>query len=541
MVDDSIWSAAVPYVQDGDPVRANVTNAPTQVLADRTAALKTMLDAIEAGQQLQLRDAPLSADVSVGQVVFFDASGLVHDEALAKWKSLNDGQVEATPAPEAIYTGIVTGKTSAYVGDILINGFTALDSTAMTNLFGTASPEQGIYYLSMLTPGTVTLTPPAMRVRVLQYLGGGLIQVYPPQHEPVTHTHREYRLDHTDWLVASSFSTAPEGAVFGFDLSSPAAQAQNVAEALLPTVGEASFRWLYADDDTSSSQQPCDLGGLHVDERFIDKDENGIWWFDNAAPECDIAMDVVSADVHGLSLIYAIANGSPESLDISSYNGVVTIRIKPFGTDDDVSYDYQVVKGISNWNLEKGPVVGSLVIGRGLRASSPAGQIPSGGLVGNVTLELTMFHDMLIEAAIQNLNNAATSVDDPHVITLFPAGRTSSVSCRITLPDLGSVAYKAKIFAQFLSPGPSQAAPVISTIVQSPEPAAAGVTPVSVGPSTFPAFPGTISAGNFYYVESVLELDLEAYSRGVISYTLEAATPSPALRMINTGIRLYLP
>lgn len=541
MADESIWTAGVPYVQDGEAVRASVTNRPTRVLADRTAALKTILDAIEAGQQLQLRDAPLSDGVSVGQVVFFDAQTLVHQKALAKWKSLSDGQTEATPAPEAIYTGVVTAKGSAYTGDILVNGFAGLDETARINLFGTANPDPGIYFLSMLSAGTVSNVPPAMRVRVLQYMGGGIVQVYPPQHEPITHTHRDYRLDKSDWLVAASFSTAPDGAVWGYDLSSADAQAQNVAEALLPTVGEASFRWLYGEEGVSSSAQPCDLGGLHVDERFVQKDENGIWWFDNPKPDCDMAMEVVSADVKGLSLVTAIANGSPESLEITSFNGVVTIKVKSFGVDDDVDYSHEVVKGIDNWLLKKGPVVGAIKLGRGMTGSSPQGALADGSLIGKVSLELTMFHNMLIEAAIQNLNNASTTTEDPHVITLFPNNRTSSVSCRLTLPDLGGSAYKAKIFAQFLSPGSSQAPPTIPSIVQSPQPAAAGVTPVSVGPSTFPNFPSSILAGNFYYVESAIELDLEAYSRGVISYTLEAATPNPALRMINTGIRLYLP
>lgn len=542
MADESIWNAGVPYVEDGEAVRASVTNRPTQVLADRTAALKAIVDTIEAGEQLRLRDAPLSEGVSVGQVVYFNADSLVHEQALAQWMSLNDGQTEATPAPEAIYSGVVTGKTSAYVGDILINGFSGLDSTALMNLFGTTNPDQGIYYLSMMNGGMVTKVPPAMRVRVLQYMGGGVLQVYPPQHEPITHTHRDYRLDSADWLVAAGFSESPTGAVYGYNLTSPDAQAQNVTEALLPTVGEASFRWLYADDDdTSSSQQPCDLGGLHVDERFVQKDENGIWWFDNSQPECDMSMEVVSADVKGLSLITAIANGSPESLAVASFNGVVTLTIKPFGIDDDVSYDHEVVKGIDNWLLKKGPVASSILVGRGLSGSSPQGALKGGGWVGNVSLELTAFHNMLIEAAIQNLNNASTTVEDPHVITLFPNTRTSSVSCRITLPDLGNVTYKARIFAQFLNPGSSQNPPILTDVVQSPEPSAAGVTPVSAGPSTFPAFPSGIDAGDFYYVESDAELDLTAYSRGVISFTLEAATPNPALRMINTGIRLYLP
>jgi hypothetical protein len=542
MADDSIWNAGIPYVADGDPVRANVTNAPTQVLADRTAALKSLVDAIEAGEQLQLRDAPLAEGILAGQVVYFNNVDLVHEKALAQWMSLTDGQTEATPAPEAVYSGIITGKTSDRVGDILIQGYTALDSSGLTNLFGTPTPEAGFYYLSMLVPGTVEMDQPAMRVRVLQYMGGGVVQVYSPQHEPITHTHRDYRLDNGDWLISASFdpTLVPDGAVYGYNLAAADAVAQNVTDALLPTVGEASFTWLYHDEEGSSSSMPCDLGGKHVDETFVSKDENGIWWYDNALPECDIQMDVVSADTHGLSLITAIANGSPEALTIAEYNGVVTIGVNPFPSDNDEE-GYLAVKDIRNWRLKRGPVVGSLLIGRGLRGSSVIPALSSGGLVGDVSIELTQFYNQMIDAAIQNLNNAVTSVEDPHVITLFPSTRTSSVSCRVVIPELGGLEYKAKIFAQFLSPGASQVPPAISTIEQIPTPSAAGVTPVSAGVSTFPAFPSSVVAGNVYLVESVVELDLDGYSRGIIAYTLEAATPSPELRMINTGIRLYLP
>jgi hypothetical protein len=74
--DPSIWTRSVPQVNDGDPVNAAVTNAPTQVLADRTAALKVMLDAIEAGEQVVLRNAPLAESVSVGEVVYFNTDSL---------------------------------------------------------------------------------------------------------------------------------------------------------------------------------------------------------------------------------------------------------------------------------------------------------------------------------------------------------------------------------------------------------------------------------------------------------------------------------
>ena len=540
MADESIWQG-VPYVQDGDPVRASVTNAPTQVLAERTTALKTILDAIEAGNQLQLRSAPLAAGILVGQVVYFKASTLVHEKSAAKWLSVDDQQVEATPAPEAVYSGIVISKTSDRTGDILINGYHQLDATGLTNLFGTATPDRGFYYLSMLTAGTVQSTSPAMRVRVLQYMGDGVLQVYPPSSEPVTHTHRDYRLHDTAWLLASSIPGAPAGATYGYNFAAVDSQEQFLGECLLPTVGKPSFRWLYHDDASSSSSSSStdsyDQGGLHVDETLIVLDGNGIWWFGYAPPDSDMSMELVSADVKGLSFISAIANATPSSIRITSSNGVVTIGLRQWDAIADATDTHIVVKHVDPVNGKEytGPVVSKLLSGSGITMSSPEGDGR-----GKVTIELTQWHDMLIDASIQNLNNSITSVEDPHVIVLFPNSRTSQVTCRAVLPNLGTTSFKAKIFANFLSPGPSQAPPTISNAVLVPTPTAAGVTPAAPVATTFPNIPSSVLAGNIYLVESVAEFNLDGYSRGIFSYTLEAITPSPELRMINTGIRLYL-
>jgi len=534
--DESIWTQSVPFVSDGDPVNAAITNAPTQVLADRTASLKRIVDAIEAGEQLVFRDAPLAESISTGTVVYYDPDALVHDKATAQWRSLSEGGTELYPADSAIYVGVVTAKSADRVGDILINGFAVLDTSATTNLFGTASPSAGTYYLSMTSPGTVELDPPAMRVRTLYASDGGVIRVFPPQHEPITHTHRSYRLRTDDWDAAGSFdaSLVPDGAQYGYDLTATSSIEQNVGDALLPTVGDPSFVYLYhADTAEGSSTAACDLGGLHVDETSVVLDENGIWWNDFAAPECDIEMVVTSADSHGISIITALRSLSPNALSVAESNGLVSLTILEMEEASDTE-GHIVVKEIADHVQKRGPVVSSVSVGIGLTRSSPQGDG-----VGDVTVEVELFNDLMLQADTQNLNNSITTVEGVQVLTLFPSNRTSSASYRVVLPNLGDVSYSMKVFAQFLAPGASQTPPDISVSLL-PTPDVAGVTPTAEAADTFPAFPSSISSTDVYYVESAGSYDLTGYSRGAVSYSLAAATPDPAYRLLNTGIRLFL-
>lgn len=534
--DESIWTQSVPFVSDGDPVNAAITNAPTQVLADRTGALKRIVDSIEAGEQLVLRDAPLAESINTGTVVFFDPDALVHDKALAQWRSLSEGGTELYPADTAIYVGVVTSKSADRVGDVLINGFAYLDASATTNLFGTSSPESGTYYLSMTSPGTVEMDPPAMRVRVLYASTSGVVRVFPPQHEPITHTHRSYRLRRDDWSESGTFdaSLVPAGATYGYDLTAPSSIEQNIGDSLLPTVGDPSFVYLYhLDTDESSSTAACDLGGLHVDETAISLDENGLWWNDFAAPDCDIEMVVTSADSHGISIITALRSLSPNALSVSESNGIVSLTILDMPESSDAE-GHIVVKEIENYVQKRGPVVSSFNVGQGLTRTSPQG---SG--VGDITLEIELFNDLMLQAESQNLNNSITSVDGVNVITLFPSNRASSASYRVVLPNLGDISYSMKVFAQFLAPGTSQTPPDIS-ISLIPTPSTSGVTPTAAAADVFPAFPASITSTDVYYVESSGTYDLTGYSRGVVSYELSADTPSPAYRLLNTGLRLFL-
>jgi hypothetical protein len=275
------------------------------------------------------------------------------------------------------------------------------------------------------------------------------------------------------------------------------------------------------------------LSGLHVEEALILSDANGIWWFDGSAPGEDISMTVTSADTKGEALIHTVESDDILALVVSTVNGRVTLSPQPFTTASDIA-GHEVVKGITSHELQVGPVVESIAVGSGLTQTSTEGDGQ-----GNVTITQTLHDDVLIPAAIMNLNNAITSGETPFVYTLFPTGRTSIVDSSLTLPNLSDASYEMKVWAQFLNPGAGETGPDISvTLVATPD--AAGVTPDVAVPLTFPAFPGSITAGDIYYVESTATIALTGYSRGTVVYSLTATSPTTELRMINTGVILNI-
>ena len=537
MATPTVWQRSVPLFKDGDPVKASIPNASTQVLADRTAALKAIVDSIAAGQQLVLSSAPLAGTVAEGQVVYLDAALLSHSSALAKWRDLDSSGGRLVPAPAAVYAGVVIQKQGTYAGDVLIDGYAALSGTALLALFGTSTPEVGIYYLSSLTPGTVELEQPAMSVRVLQYAGNGVIRVFPPQTEPVTHTHRAYVLHKEDWIDATFYDPGivPAGALFAYNMSSLAALAQNLGESLLPAVGEPSFiyKGVVSPVGSSTAAAICGEAGLHVSDENILLDENGIWWIPASPPGCDLAMTVTSADTKGESLLHVVENLTPDSLTITTVNGRVKIGVKDPEYEEDTA-GHLVVKSIAENVAQRGPVVEEIRAGSGIVATSTA---PSAtGQQGTVSIRSVGADGIFLTADVMNLNNAVTDTDAPYVFTLLPTGRTSSVTIALTLPNFGNLLYDMVVWAQFLNPGASQPAPVITDFLISPAPLAGGVVAVAQA-ATLPAFPATIVPGSLYLLESSA-IDVSAFSKGTVFLTLQASNPSVGLKMTNIGVRL---
>ena len=530
MANPTAWTRTVPQISDGDPVNAAVANAAPQVLAAQTAALKCILDSLSAGQQLVLRNAPLAESVPVGSVVYLNSTTLEHSLAVAQWNSLESESGRLFPAESSIYCGVVLDKTADRVGNILMSGMGVLSSAASTQLFNGVSPEDGAeYYLSMLNAGTVEIQDPLLPFRVLQYSGNSIIRVFPTGIQTITHTHRDFSLLSTDWALVAGFDPGivPVGATYGIDFTTVNALAQNLGESLLPSVGEPTFVNI---DNTVVSLTP----GIHMFSSLVILDENGIWWFDAAAPDGDMEMLVTSADARGAALLNTIQSLSDVIITVNN-NGRVTVDFAGF-TDSTGIAGAEVVKNISAAGIqEKGLVVESVAVGAGLNISASQGTGQ-----GDVVITQALFDNVYNPAQLLNLNNAVTDTDGGQVFTLLPKNRESSINFQATLPNLSSATYELYIFANFLSLDSSQDAPVIDSIYLTPTPAVAGVTPVAQAANTFPAFPALVSAGDVYLIESVTAIALVGFSRGNISFRILASNPTKELRLVNAGFRLKL-
>jgi len=514
----SEWTENAPLVTDGEAVDANSVNKSTLVLSERTAILKALIDSISAGQQLVLRNVPVSQDVFAGHVVYFNDDDALTKKALARWEDLGTGYTANRPADSAVYTGVVTAKPTADLADILISGMGVLDLAAQDRLFDNATPESGVYFLSNSVEGSVAPTKPAMSVRVLEYQTDGIIRVFPPAHEPITHTHLDYILLSGDWLAAGSFTDPPAGATFGYDFTTANSITINLAEAILPGVGDGTF-----------------IGrtdGAHHFEGEIFKDETGIWWT-GAAPAQDYDLHVLSADVKDMAVLHTILTQTLQALNVVNSNGRVVVDFKQYGTEDVVVADKAVV-GINfdDHVLQLGKIVNKILAGAGMTITATG---DDGN--GTVTIASSLYNNMPIPAQIINLNNAVTSVEGAHVITEFPTGRLSQVACSCVLPNMEDGTYIARIWIQGISPVANQPAPDCEFSLLG-TPVAAGVNPGALTPSALPAFPAIVNAGDVYYIESAVDIVVSAASRGQINYTLELDSPADPLKMISTGIIL---
>jgi len=630
-MEPSVWTRSVPFVRDGQPVNQQVTNAPTQVLADRTAALKSIVDSIEAGEQLLVRDAPLGEGIEEGHVVYLNPTTLRYDRALARYQDLASSAGRLTPAASAVFAGVVISKASAYAGDILCTGMGKLTDAAIVRLFNGAAPLPAIYYLSSIADGSVEALPPAMLVRVCQYIDGNVVRVFPPTFEPETHSHRDYRLYAGDWQDVSVFDPAlvPSGAKFGYNLDSPQSTRQMLREALLPAMGEPEYVWAYfrnnfeiadgvyahshkqefftlsATDiankfillgqaptnaltvrllvrnsgtheinidyrmdsinplklawdgmplelilregdevfvlyeidygDGGSSGTPGDdaLAGRHVNDMAVLLNETGIWWLSVVVPPQDIYMTITVADARQMSLIYSIWSRTPNALEVLNNNGRVAIGLKDFERQNNWTEGW-VVGDVDamNGRLKRRQVVTKLIPGLHLKVSPTEG-------VGDVVVDLAMFQNYNLNAAIINLNNAITRTESPYVFTEFPQNRTSSANFMLALPNLSpDTLYKLVLWGLFIGTGVELDAPVIACSAL-PTPATTGSVVYAV--PGFPTAMGVIPAGtDVYLVECPVEIPADGLASGQLLYELSVDNPDSSIKLLGSGVRLTL-
>lgn len=318
------FPSRVQHIQMGEPVSAGVTGRPDRTMEARTNYLKEVLDSIEAGRALLLRDQKVRADVLPGQPVFWNTSTQQYEPAQAVVYHDTDTGAFVT-APSADATGMVLDKHVGNTADIVLWGMVQFDSLANA-IDGDVTP--GRYYLSASQAGKLVLQRPPVTVPVCLVLGPldacdehTWVFVQPYQREFLeNHIHLQFDLvprpagDHVPpapggihvitnadserqgWLPADDPSfggMAPTGAKFGYNIAAHA----GLSRTWPPVPASAVVLEMHKE---GMGHDPSHIDTLQrVGGNFVRFDIHGIWWmtdcYDNVPWPSDLDTTVSSS------------------------------------------------------------------------------------------------------------------------------------------------------------------------------------------------------------------------------------------------------
>lgn len=277
-------------IADTAPVRAGEVNRPLRQVDQNVRYLLDLINAASLGSTIYAHRQPVEAEAAVGMAVYLDPVSRQFVRALAT-ADVDQVTGAVTTAASAQVWGIVAAKINATLADVLLYGYAAVDVSAAV----TGDPAAGVYYLSGVTPGKLTLQKPPVSVAVLRRTPDGSVFVT-PQFVDVLDRHTHYKFALTcrpaggttppdsggrhvvtdpdpllpGWLPAGHASfqgKAPAGAVFGYNLAAQPA----LANAWPPIpLGQADLEW--------NKGLSADVGATGVPAGLVTFTRDGIWW-----------------------------------------------------------------------------------------------------------------------------------------------------------------------------------------------------------------------------------------------------------------------
>ena len=241
------WESLIRLISDGEAVKASVANRAPTSLANRTQYLYDRLQAISAGEALFLHYQKVESDAAPGDLVYFDETFNGYKKALAAVE-YNESAGWFMLADTAFVVGMVYQKTSNMTAHILTAG-SVRDFDLTNAIVNGSATTPGPYFLSMQTPGKLTLQKPPIGIYMLYNRGDGTFHFMPtPRDLLEDHIHYRFELyakpaglancitrgdgqvhqvvapdvNESGWLPADHpifAGAAPDGAKFGYNLS----------------------------------------------------------------------------------------------------------------------------------------------------------------------------------------------------------------------------------------------------------------------------------------------------------------------------------
>ena len=405
----STWKPIVKNIKETDQVSDKVVNVPLSQLAERTDYLKAVMENVTASEFNFIKAVAVSAVAKVGEAVYWDSENNRFGRALAGWDDELSPYGSLLPAESAYMAGILINKRTGNTGDVILSGYIK-GFSELEALFGTASPDAGIYYVSGNSAGQLTQTPPPMSIPAVMYDGFGNILMLPTNSIVSQHDHNNYRLDKLLWIPANSSNfpgmDIPDGAIWGYDLNNAD---PDMFDLLTLYTGTGSFV-LYE-------------SGTILNDTYIEINDNNVWVKDTLPPIEDIIAHIAQPDAHGPSIIREARTDTEAYISLSVVNGTLNISFKDASYDPNIDDSFTVVKDIVDNIMKRGPVATQVVAGEGISVSSEDNEGH-----GRCVVSLLSESDKIVDADIVNLNNAIQRTDGGLVYSVFPGNRDSSMS-----------------------------------------------------------------------------------------------------------------
>lgn len=517
------WKSVVTRIKSSDSVAADVVNTPLSQLAERTDYLKAVMENMTASEFNYLSNIPISAALEVGQAVYWDSGNRRFGPALARWSDDLSDYGSLLPAESAYFSGILVSRHTGETGSVIISGYIS-NFHNIEDLFGEASPEAGVYYVSAEKPGVLTKDAPPMTVPAVMYDGAGNVIMLPTGSIVSQHDHRQYRLSSAFWIPATPENfpgmDIPAGANWGYDR-------ENAPEEL------DSLFTLY----TGTGSFLLEDAGTILNNTYIELNDDNIWIKDTTPPLEDVLAHIAYPDAHGPNIVRGVTTDTPEYFSFSVSNGLMTANMKEAtldAADDDSMY---ALKEIENNTQKKGPVVTVLQQGEGIIVTSQDGEGH-----GHCTVALESAVDVINDADIINLNNAIQRTDGGLLYSVFPADRESSMSLVANTGKWGGAERRLKI-RMWIRGVQGQVLPAFDLRIFVFPPASSGGTSIpSEIPLSIPAGSVITDSDKYYLVEKDAEASISVQSGSQIQYIVEpSATPSEDILVLRHGITTYIP
>lgn len=408
--------------KDGDRLDASALNAPIAQIEKAITALELTQENIKNYSYLSYKEGVCREDVAVGDIVYYDEDGFIA-RALATYSSTfaDDGGLLANSSAYPI--GIVSAKTGT-LATVITEGIIP-SSLDLVKYITNNSDSIGEYYLSSSRPGKLTKDKTqAIPIKVLTISADKGICINISQ--PPTNYHKHTYLKLTGWSATISNDLKkdlPEGFVAKWVYVGGTTDEYNKANYILSNFGAT---YVFVQN-----------GMIKVDAPFVVVN-NRI--FCSSETVGTVLLFVNLPCVADQPIVRAVTTSNPR-LSVTSKDGVVTLGLDDYKQVEEESPSGSAISEFgTDGTFKKTPIVSDIVTDSTLTAQRMANGVFALSALGS---KRVVYPDMV------SLDLALTTVVDNRILYVFPAGISSGVLGRVSLPaPPAGLSYKLTPFVE---------------------------------------------------------------------------------------------